>query len=148
MCEVKPQALVWLGVMVFKEIETQVLVLLGKRRGAHAAGEYAFPGGKLDYLEGFEECVLRKIKEECGANFLIKKIIFQSALNLIEYAPYHFVHFGYTAEWRGGTPHLCLPEKCEGWKWYDINKLPEPLFAPCKKMVESYLTGKIYFGDV
>jgi 8-oxo-dGTP diphosphatase len=29
-------------------------VLLGKRRGSHGRGEYAWPGGHMEYMESFE----------------------------------------------------------------------------------------------
>lgn len=140
--------IIGLGVMIFKKSGEQTFVLLGKRKSEPSSGTYAFPGGKLEYLEQTEECILREVREECGPNFLIKKISFQSLFNWIECAPRHFWHVGYTAEWYGGIAELREPDKCEGWKWYDIGNLPHPLFKPSWKMVESYRTGQIYFGDV
>jgi hypothetical protein len=37
------------------------------------------------------------------------------------------------------------PEKCEGWEWYDLNNLPEPLFGCEPVYLEAYKTGKNYF---
>ena len=42
---------VGVGVMVFKDGK----ILLAKRKGSHGAGEYAFPGGHLEFGESFEQ---------------------------------------------------------------------------------------------
>lgn len=64
---------VGIGVMIFRDGE----ILLGKRKGSHGDGEYAFPGGHLEYMESFSDCARREVREECGieiANICIKII--------------------------------------------------------------------------
>jgi len=39
-------------------------VLLGKRKGSHGEGYWAFPGGHIEYNETIDSCVNREIKEE------------------------------------------------------------------------------------
>ena len=53
---------VGVGVMILKGGK----VLLGKRKGSHGQGEYAFPGGHMEYLVGIEETARREVLEECG----------------------------------------------------------------------------------
>ncbi len=130
---------VGIGIMIVKNGK----VLLGKRKGSHGEGEYASPGGHLEYMESFENCAKREIAEECGVN--IKNIRFQFLLNLKKYAPKHYVHIGLIADWESGEPKTLEPDKSEPWKWYDIEKLPEPIFEACAFAVESYKTEKIYF---
>jgi len=132
---------VGIGVMVMKDEK----VLLGKRKGSHGEGEYAFPGGHLEYMESFEDCVLREIKEECGIE--IANIRFQFLSNEMHYAPKHYVHIGLVADWKGGEPQLLEPEKCESWGWYNLDNLPQPLYASCRQGIESYKTGKNYFDS-
>jgi 8-oxo-dGTP diphosphatase len=133
----KPMAGV--GVMIIKDGK----VLLGRRKGSHGAGEYAFPGGHLEYMEGFEECVKREAREECGIE--ITNVRFQFLANLTQYAPKHYVHVGLIADWKEGEPKALEPEYCEGWDWYDFDHIPERLFGTLPMAMECYRTGRCYF---
>lgn len=130
---------VGIGVMILKDGK----VLLHKRKNSHGAGEYSFPGGHLEYRESFEECARREIKEEAGIE--IENIRFLLLMNLKQYAPKHYVHIGLVADWKSGEPEVREPEKCEGWGWYDLDNLPEPLFQALPEHFEAYRTGKTYF---
>ena len=137
--EQKPE--VGVGVMILKDGK----VLLGKRRGSHGEGEYSFPGGHLEYMESFEACAKRETKEECGID--IQNIRFQLLSNVTKYAPKHYVHTGLIADWNSGEPEVLEPEKCESWDWYEIDKLPEPIFEMCKQGIVCYKTGKNYYDS-
>ncbi len=123
---------VGVGVMIFKENK----ILLGKRKGSHGSGEFSFPGGKMEYKESFKDCVLREIKEECGVE--IDNIEFLIVANIKQYLPKHHVLVGFRATWKSSEPAVLEPEKCEGWGWYDLDKLPEPLFEASKIMIDAY----------
>ncbi len=118
-------------------------VLLGKRKGSHGEGEYAFPGGHLEYMESFENCAKRETLEECGIE--IENIKFLFLANVKKYYPKHYVHIGMIADWKSGEPKVLEPDRSENWDWYDLNKLPEPIFEFCKLSIDSYKTGKNYF---
>ncbi len=133
---------VGVGVMILKEGK----LLLSKRKGSHGAGEYAFPGGHLEYMESFEDCAIRETLEECGIK--IKNIEFLYLANVTKYAPKHYVHIGLVAEWESGEPQILEPEKAESWDWYDLDSLPEPMFEMCKLSVESYKNRKNYYDKV
>lgn len=131
---------VGVGVMILKNGK----VLLGKRKGSHGQGEYAFPGGHLEYLESFADCARRETREEAGIE--IKNIRFQFLANLKKYAPKHYVHVGLIADWGRGEPKVLEPDKLlEPWDWYNLENLPGPLFEFCQLGIESYKTGKNYF---
>ena len=137
--EQRPQ--VGIGVMIFKDGK----VLLGKRKGSHGSNRYAFPGGHLEYMESFEDCAKRETLEECGIN--INKIKFQLLANMKEYSPKHYIHINLMADWKSGEAKVLEPDKCENWDWYNLNKLPRPLFRACEWAIENYKTGKNYFDN-
>ncbi len=135
--ENKPK--VGVGILIVKNGK----FLFGKRKGSHGSGQYAFPGGHLEYMESFKKCAERELKEECGIK--IKNIKFQFLTNVTKYAPKHYVHIGLIAEWKSGEPKNLEPEKLESWGWHSLDNLPKPMFEMCKLAIESYKTGKNYF---
>ena len=132
---------VGVGVMIWKDGK----VLLGKRKNAHGAGQYAFPGGHFEYMESFEECIARELREECGVE--VENIKFQLLGNIKDFAPKHYVQVSFTADWKSGEPKVLEPEKCEGWDWYDTNDLPADIMISSRLSFESFRTGKNYFPD-
>jgi 8-oxo-dGTP diphosphatase len=135
--ENKPK--VGIGIMILKDNK----VLLGKRKGSHGAGEYAFPGGHLEYMESFENCAKREAMEERGIE--IDNIRFQFVSNITEYRPKHYIHIGLLADLLKGEPKVMEPERCESWGWFGLEDLPSPLFKVCALSIESYKKNKIYF---
>ena len=127
------------GVMIFKGDK----ILLGKRRWRHGDGEYAFPGGHLDYLESIEDCARRETREEAGVE--IEDIEFLCLANSLPYPPRHDVYIGVVARWKSGEPKSLERERMTDWGWYEIDSLPEPLFHFCNFSIEAYKTGKRYF---
>lgn len=136
--ELRPK--VGVGVMVFKDGK----VLLGKRKNSHGAGEYAWPGGHLEYMEGMENCARREVREETGIE--IKNLRFLRVMNF-KTAEKHYADLSFIAEWELGEPKVLEPEKCEGWEWYEIDNLPQPLFGSIISSVEAYKTGKTFFDN-
>ncbi len=131
--------LVGLGVMIIKDGK----ILLGKRKGSHGAGQFAFPGGHFEYMESFEDSLRREVREEAGIE--IKNIRFLRLYNLKEHAPKHYADLAFVADWDSGEPKVLEPEKCESWGWYDMDKLPQPAFVTTASFVESYKTGKNFY---
>ncbi len=136
-----PQIKVGIGIMVFKNGK----VLLTKRKGSHGAGEYAFPGGHLEFGESFESCARRECREEAGIE--IKNVRFVRLANLKAYTGKHYVDIGLMAEWESGEPQVLEAEKAERWEWYDLDKLPKPLFATIDSYLEALKTGKNFFDS-
>lgn len=121
------------------------LVLIGKRKGSHGAGQWAWPGGHLEYMESFVDCAKREVREETGIE--INNVRFLRLMNLKKYAPRHYVDVGLIADLQSGEPRIMEPEKVEAWEWRDMNNLPEPLFAPLSSYFEAYETGRTFWDS-
>ncbi len=137
--KVKSFPMVGIGATIFKDGK----ILLGKRKGSHGEGEYASPGGHLDYMETIEECAKRETFEETGIE--IRNVRFQFLANVRKYKPKHYIHIGVIADYKCGKVQVREPEKCEAWNWYVLDKLPKPLFWMAKLAIDSYKTKRIYF---
>jgi len=133
------QPIVGVGVMVLKDGK----VLLGKRKGSHAPSEYAGPGGHLEYMESPIDCATREVEEETGIR--IKNVRFLMLHNLTKYEPKHIVLINFIADWESGEPHVRELDRHEGWDWYDLDKLPAPLYETVSECVEAYKTGQTYW---
>lgn len=109
-------------------------VLLGKRKGAHGAGAWAFPGGHLEFNESIEGCAVREVYEETGLS--IKNCRFVTCTNdLFKDNNKHYVTLFVVCEYESGEPEIKEPDKCEEWKWFSWNEFPEPLFLSLKNLL-------------
>jgi 8-oxo-dGTP diphosphatase len=108
-------------------------VLLGRRRGAHGAGTFAFPGGKPDPGEHPSDTVRRELHEETG---LVARSIRPVAWTSDVFADgnLHYVTLHHLVAAKG-EPELREPDKVEAWDWYAWDALPEPLFAPAASLI-------------
>jgi len=129
------------GVMVFKDGK----ILVGKRKAtaSHGAGEYSFPGGRMEFDESFEECIVRETLEESGIE--IKNIKFQCVANINKYEIFQVILIVFIADWESGEPKSFENEKIGDWNWCDLDNLPSPLFYPTKVIIDSYKTGKNFY---
>ncbi len=137
MSEQRP--LVGVGVLILKENQA----LFAKRKGSHGEGEYAFPGGHLEFGESFADCAIRETREEAGIE--ISNINFQYLANIMKYGGKQYVHIGLTANWLSGEPHVLEPNKSDDWGWYPLEQAPEPLFEMCRLAIKSLSDGQIYY---
>ena len=117
-------------------------ILVGKRKGSHGEGLYALPGGHLEFNESYTQCCDRELMEEIGVKFG------------------KYEHVGFSEDWfekiSGEEKHYTTlyfvvknidsnnitiknmePDKCEEWKWFHINHLPENLFCDSYKQIKS-----------
>ena len=136
MTERRPQ--VGMGVLVMRRGR----VLLGRRRGSHGEGYYAAPGGHIEFGESFEQAACREVLEETGMEIADLRLL--SVGNYIfkrEDGGRHYIDVDFVCEAPVGEPQLMEPEKCDGWDWYDLDDLPEPLFVVTRRMIGSLRSG-------
>lgn len=121
------------GVMVLHE----GLVLLGKRKGSHGEGDWAFPGGHLEYGETPEECTRRELLEE--TNLVADEILPGPWVNCMIGDKHYVTLFMRVPRFRGQL-QVMEPHKCESWNWFSWNDLPQPLFMPIQELLKDFTT--------
>ncbi len=131
---------VGVGVIIIRDD----LVLLGKRKNSHGDQTWSFAGGSLEFGESIFECARRETKEETGLD-----------ITNLRYGPYtndifveekkHYVTAFVLASSENGEPRVLEPEKCEKWRWFKWDQLPEPLFLPVENLrkVASHQTTQV-----
>lgn len=122
-------------------------ILLAKRKGSHGAGQYATPGGHMEYDESFEDGILREVAEECGPYMLLTRPRFLCLTNLRTYLPKHYVDIAFVSHWVTGRPQVMEPDKCEGWEWHPLDRLPDNRFGSIDNYVIAYSNNQPYFAS-
>lgn len=132
---------VGMGVIIIRDNK----VLLGLRQGSHGAGEWAFPGGKVEFGETIFEAAIRETKEEAGIDITdLELISIADETRYIDSDGKHFVVLGIKANAAEGEPQLMEPDKFVEWRWFSFDDLPTPLFEGSKLSLNNYLTKNIY----
>lgn len=121
------------GVLLFR----QGKILLGRRIGSHGAGEWAAPGGHLEYGETPAQCACREVAEETGLSLLTLRAGPWSHTIFPERERQYATLF-ILAEPDDGNARRMEPDKCEDWIWFVPDSLPEPLFAPLAEIIATY----------
>lgn len=130
--ELIKRPLIGVGTIVFKNGK----VLLGKRKNAHGAGCWQFPGGHLEFNESIEDCAKREVFEETG--LIIKNMRLGPYTN--DFFPKenkHYVTLFVIAEFDHGELCLKEPDKCEKWDWFNWDDLPHPRFIPIQNLLKA-----------
>lgn len=106
-------------------------VLIGQRRGSHGAGQYALPGGKLEWKETWEACARREIKEETGIE-LTGPVTYAYTCEAVIDENNHWITVFMRAEVGDDVEAVNTePDKCEGWHWMEWgDSVPSPRFLP------------------
>jgi uncharacterized protein (TIGR00730 family) len=132
--------LVGAGVLVFQK----GAVLLGLRRGSHGHGTWSPPGGHLEFGEEPIECVRREALEEAGIH--LGDIQFVGVTNdVFAEEQRHYVTLFYSASLTGGTPTVLEPTKCDAWRWWPWEALPDELFLPLRHLRENGFVPPVSF---
>ena len=135
------------GIMILKDNK----VLLGQRHVdpekadslMNGEGTWTMPGGKLDFGESFEDGAIREVLEETGIKIDKNKLKVISLTNdIVPNA--HFVTVGLIYTDCNNEPRVMEPDEITQWKWFDLEKLPVPLFKPSEKILKNYKENVFY----
>lgn len=122
-------------------------VLLSKRKGSHAAGVWATPGGHLELGESWEECAKREIAEEVGIEITnIRLGIVTNDIFATDEKHYITIHM--VADYSSGEVQVLEPEKCEGWEWFEWDDLPQPLIVTTQNALGQGFDPRYLFESV
>ena len=111
-------------------------VLLGRRRGAHGAGTWSFPGGKPEPGEAATDAVARELAEETGLRARsVTPIAWTDDVMTADGLHYVTLHHRVEVE-PGDEPRRREPDKVDGWSWADWAAPPQPLFQPVEGLRE------------
>lgn len=141
----KQQVGIGIGVMMVKNGK----VLLGKRHEdpkkasslLNGAGTWTMPGGKLHLGETFEKGAKREVLEETGIKLKKTKVICVNQ-DMVETA--HFVTIGLYSNDFLGKPKVMEPDEITQWRWFNLKKLPKPIYFPSAKVLKNYKKNKFY----
>ncbi|MFA4846241.1 MAG: NUDIX domain-containing protein [Patescibacteria group bacterium] len=128
-----------MGILVLRDGK----VLLGKRHddpekassALHGEGHWTMPGGKLDFGDTFLGGAVREMKEETGLDLVNPRVF---CVNNERVADAHFVTVGVVDESVVGEPQVMEPDEITEWRWFPLDQLPTPLFAPSAKILRCY----------
>lgn len=130
-----PEILIGTVVIVVKQNK----VMLGKRKNSYRSGWYGLPGGRVEDLEKLIECAKRELYEETAIT--AKKLEYMGAIRDLQKG-YSFTHFAFLYKDEFANPRLKEPEKCEGWNWYKINKIPSKTLPGHAAAIDMFLKPK------
>lgn len=109
-------------------------ILLGKRKNSHGDGNWAPPGGHLEFGESPIQCAKRELLEETGLSLLSARE--SSVTNDVftkDDKHYLTVFVEGNVE---GEALILEPDKCTEWRWFDWDNLPSPLFLPFTNLLQ------------
>lgn len=118
-------------------LNNQNQLLLGLRKSSFSGNVWGFPGGYLEFGEQLEKCAKREVLEE--VNLVINNLKFLEVTNdIYPEQQKHYVTVIFTAKIKSGELKLMEPDKCIEWRWFDLTKLPFPLFQPIENLLKKH----------
>lgn len=120
-------------------------LLLGKRKNCYGAGTWALPGGHLEQGEELAAGAARELLEETGLT--AERLEFTNIVNDPNEKDRHYIQIGFEAIDVKGEPENKEPDRCEGWRWFDLNVLPENIFLNHNMQIQLFLSGSSRYGE-
>jgi 8-oxo-dGTP diphosphatase len=103
-------------------------VLFQKRAGSHGADTWGVPGGHLEWQESFLENAIRETKEETDLNVESVEVLGVTNDIFKEEQKHYVTIYMKVTKWNG-EPKIMELDRCLEIKWFDLDKLPKPMFV-------------------
>jgi len=116
-------------------------LLLGLRKNSYGAGTWALPGGHLEFGEKLVDAAKRELKEELDINASKLEIV---AITDDPKDDGHYIHVSFILKDYLGGFKLMEPDRCEEWKYFSFKALPEEIFLPHQRILETFNQKKLY----
>jgi len=116
---------------------SDIKILLGLRCGAHGAGTWALPGGRIEPGEDPVDTANREVYEETGlivTSDMFTPLPYNSTL--IDGAD-PWVTLFFMAVVTNQIPIVKEPDKCVALDWFSWNAFPKPLFTPLQEAIKT-----------
>jgi len=117
-------------------IKNQGKILLGLRKNSHGEGQWAFPGGHLEFGETPEETAVRECQEETGLIVCNPRTV-KTTNDIFLKEEKHYVTLFVETDYLSGSACALEPDKCEEWAWFSWSSLPKPLFQTIESLRKS-----------
>jgi mutator protein MutT len=97
---------------------------------------WALPGGKLEYGETIEQCLVREMSEETGIEVEVKELLYIT--DRFRHLNNHIVHISFLVERIGKKP------KVLNWKHTDEKMIREVKMVPIDELMDYGFSQKFY----
>ena len=97
---------------------------------------WSLPGGKLEYGETIEQCLVREVKEETGIDIKVKDMLYVT--DRFRHMNNHVVHISFLVERMGKKP------KTMEWKHKDEKMVREVKMIPLDEITKYGFSQKFY----
>jgi len=111
------------------------------KRGKEARNErhkWEFPGGSVEFGERLEDALVREMREEYGFEIEVEQLL-DVVNHIIPDEQQHWVSPTFLCRFKGGTPEIREPHKCEEIGWFAVDRIPiDRLTLASKKSFDSF----------
>ncbi len=110
--------------------------LLLVKQDVSTTRHWALPGGKLEYGETIEQCLVREIKEETGLAVKVKELLYIT--DRFRHMNNHVVHIAFLVERIGEK------SPSENWQHQDLKEIREVKMVPVAELTDYGFSSAFY----
>jgi len=120
-------------------------LLFGKRKNVYGAGTWGLPGGRIEFMEPAGAAIRCELEEEIGVSVTPDNILLLALTDDPQPGnEAHHLHITFKVDITGQDPVVCEPDACEEWRWFPLEKLPDEIFPPHKKILATVNSKRVY----